>query len=176
MKFSTSSWSARPTRLFGLALVATLASGVALAAWAANGDAPPHRPPPPMMMGMMVPQGPMLDRVLDDAKVSAAQRAQVHQIFDAAEAELKQQRPAERADHDQMKQLFAAPVVDAGAVEAVRQRLEARHDAQSRRITQALVDVSNVLSADQRQAIAADMAAHEHAFHGPRHAASSATE
>ena len=174
MKFSVPSRSARPTRLFGLALGATLASGVALAAWAATGDAPPHRPPP--MMGMMLPHGPMLDRVLDDAKVSAAQRAQVHQIFDAADADLKQARPAERADHEQMRQLFAAPVVDAAAIEAVRERIEARRDAQSRRVTQAMIDVAGVLSADQRQAIAARMAAHEHAFGGPRHAASAATE
>ncbi len=175
MKSPSSSRFSRRTRLFGLALAATLASGVALAAWAAGTDAPPHRPPPPMM-GMMLPGGPMLDRVLDDANVSAAQRAQVHQIFDAAEADLKQGRPAERADHEQMKQLFSAPVVDAAAVEAVRQRIEARHDAQSRRITQAMIDVSSVLSVEQRQAIAAKMAAHEHAFGGPRHAASAANE
>ena len=168
--------SSRATRLFGLALAATLASGVALAAWAASGDAPPNRPPPPSMMGMMLPRGPMLDRVLDGANVSPAQRAQVHQIFDAAGADLKQAFPADRADHEQMRQLFTAPVVDAAAVEAVRQRIEARRDAQSRRIMQAMIDVSSVLSVEQRQTIAAKMAAHEHAFGGPRHAASAANE
>jgi Spy/CpxP family protein refolding chaperone len=171
MTLSVRSRPARATRLLGLVVGATFASGLALAAWAASGDAPPHRPPP--MMGMMLPQGPMLDHVLDEANASAAQRAQVHQILDAAAADLKQARPAERADHEQMKQLFSAPVVDAAAVEAVRQRLEARHDAQSRRLTQAMIDVSSVLSVEQRQAIAARMAAHEH---GPRHAASGATE
>ena len=174
MKLSALSRSARPTRLFGLALGAALAGGVAFAAWAATGDVPAPRLPPPMM-GMMLPRGPMLDRVLDGANVSPAQRAQVHQIFDAAEADLKQARPAERADHEQMQQLFAAPVVDANAVEAVRARIEARHDAQSRRVTQAMVDASVVLSAEQRQAIATQMAARAHAFGGPR-AASSANE
>jgi periplasmic protein CpxP/Spy len=175
MKLSVLSWSARPTRLFGLALGAALAGGVAFAAWAATGDVPAPRLPPPMM-GMMLPRGPMLDRVLDGANVSPAQRAQVHQIFDAAEADLKQARPAERADHEQMQQLFAAPVVDANAVETVRARIEARHDAQSRRVTQAMVDASVVLSAEQRQAIAAQMTAQAHAFGGPRRAASSANE
>jgi Spy/CpxP family protein refolding chaperone len=98
MKSTSSSRPARTTRLFGLALAATLASGVAFA----TGDAPPHRPPPPMM-GMMLPHGPMLDRVLDEANASATQRAQVHQIVDAADADLKQARPAERADHEQTR-------------------------------------------------------------------------
>jgi protein CpxP len=53
-------------------------------------------------------------------------------------------------------------VVDPVAVEAVRQRLEQRHDADSRRLTQAMVDVSLVLDADQRQLIAKRLAA------GPR--------
>jgi len=176
MKFSVLSWSARPSRRFASALVvAALASGAALAAWADAGDAAAPHGPPRMAMGLMMPpHGPMLDHVLDDAKASAAQRAQVHQILDAADADLKTALPADRADHEQLSQLFTAPVVDAAAVEAVRERIEARRDAQSRRMMQAMIDVSAVLSADQRQTIAADMAAREHAFGGPRHPASAA--
>jgi hypothetical protein len=44
--------------------------------------------------------------------------------------------------------------VDAGAVEAVRARIEHRRDLESRRATQALIDVSLVLNAGQREAIA----------------------
>lgn len=175
MKFPAPSWPARPARTFGLALAAVLAGGVALAAWAASDDASPHRPPPPMM-GMMLPQGPMLDHVLDDAKASPAQRAQVHQIFEAAGAELKAARPADRADHEQMKQLFQAPVVDAAAVEVVRARIEARRDAQSRRMTQAMIDVSLVLNVEQRQAIAARMGDHERKFDGVRRPLPSSNE
>ena len=160
----------RPLRAFLLALGVALASGVALAAWSATDGLTPER-------GPTVPRGPLLDRLLDQAQASPTQRAQAHQIFDAADVQLREQRGAERADRAQMAQLFSQPVVDAAAVEAVRSRIEQRHDLQSRRATQALVDVSLVLNAQQRQAIASQLT------DGPRpfatfphpHAASAAT-
>jgi len=158
-------WPSRPTRLFGLALATALASGMALAAWAADDEAPPHRMPPPMARPggpMMLPRGPLLDHLLEDVKASPVQRAQVHQILDAADADLRAGRAAARADREQMGLLFSQPVVDAAAVEAVRLRLEQRHDADSRRLTQAMVDVSLVLDADQRQLITKRLAS------GPR--------
>ena len=153
--------STRPTRLFALSLGCALASCIALAAWAASEDAPPrHRPSMMMLAGpMLPPPGPMLDHVLDDVKASPTQRAQVRQIMEAADAGLRADRDAARADRAQMAQLFLQPVVDAAAVEAVRQRIEQRHDAESRRMTQAMVDVSLVLSAEQRQQLAAHQAA-----------------
>ena len=177
MKLSVLSWSARPTRLFGLALACRAGErrrarrlgrdgrpgGAASPAAADDGNDAAARPDARSRAGWREAPRP-------------TQRAQVHQIFDAAEADLKQARPAERADHEQMQQLFAAPVVDANAVETVRARIEARHDAQSRRVTQAMVDASVVLSAEQRQAIAAQMTAQAHAFGGARRAASSANE
>jgi Spy/CpxP family protein refolding chaperone len=156
MKFAVTSRQARPARLFGLALGVALAAGGALAAWAATGDVALRRPAG--MAGTMLPRGPMLDRLLDEAGVSPTQRAQAHQIFDAAEAELKQGRVAEQADHEQMAQLFSQAVVDPAAVETVRERIQSRHDGASRRATQALLDVSLVLSADQREAIARQLA------------------
>ncbi len=159
MSLSSPAWPSRPTRLFGLSLACALASCVALAAWAAT-DEPPHHRPPMMMMGpMLPPPGPMLDHVLDDVKASPTQRAQVRQIMSAADAELRSGRDAARADRAQMAQLFAQPVVDEAAIEAVRERMEQRHDAESRRLTQAMVDVGLVLSVEQRQQIAARQAA-----------------
>ena len=143
--------SARPVRAFVLALGIALASGVALAAWSAT-DGPLREP------GVMVPRGPQLDRLLDQAQASPTQRDQAHQIFDAADADLREQRRAERADRAQLAQLFSQATVDAAAVEAVRGRIEQRHDLESRRATQALLDVSLVLNAPQRQAIASQLA------------------
>ena len=159
----------RPLRAFLLALGVALASGIALAAWSATGGLASER--------TLVPRGPLLDGLLDQAQASPTQRAQAHQIFDAADVQLREQRGAERADRAQMAQLFSRPVVDAAAVEAVRSRIEQRHDLQSRRATQALIDVSLVLNAQQRQAIASQLT------DGPRpfaafphpHAASAAT-
>ena len=159
MNLSSPAWPSRPTRLFGLSLGCALASCVALAAWAATDETPHHRPPMTMAGPMLPPPGPMLDHVLDDVKASPTQRAQVRQIMEAADGELRAGRDAAHADREQMAQLFTQPVVDAGAVEAVRQRMEQRHDAESRRMTQAMVDVSLVLGAEQRQQIAALQAA-----------------
>jgi len=142
--------SGRPVRAFLLALCVALASGIALAAWSATDGLAPER-------GTMVPRGPLLDHLLDQAQASPTQRAQAHQIFDAADAQLREQRGAERADRARMAQLFSQPTVDAMAVEAVRSRIEQRHDLESRRATQALIDVSLVLNAQQRQAIAGQL-------------------
>ncbi|MEP6504701.1 MAG: periplasmic heavy metal sensor [Betaproteobacteria bacterium] len=152
----------RPARAFGLALGIALASGVALAAWSANADLPPPAAP-------LLPRGALLDRLLGEAQASPTQRAQSHQIFDAADTQLLKARGDERRDRAQIAQLFAQPVVDAAAVEAVRQRIEARHDAQSRRATQALIDVSLVLNASQRQTIARQLADAPSAFAGLPH-------
>jgi Spy/CpxP family protein refolding chaperone len=160
----------RTGRLFVLALGVALASGVALAAWSATADLAPPR------AGAMLPRGPLLDGLLDQAQASPTQRDQAHQIFDAADADLHESRVAERADHEQMARLFAQPLVDAAAVEAVRSRLSQRHDLESRRATQALIDVSLVLNASQRQVVASQLVDAPRAFdtfHHP-HAASAA--
>ena len=144
-------------RAFALAVGVALASGVALAAWSATGGLAPD-------VGLRVPRGPLLDRMLDQAQASPSQRAQAHQIFDAADVELRQQRGAERTDRTQLAQLFAQPTIDAVAVEAVRARIEQRHDLESRRVTQALIDVGVVLTPQQRQAISGQLADAPRAF------------
>jgi protein CpxP len=152
----------RPVRGFLLAMGVALASGVGLAAWSATGDLSPEP-------DVMVPRGPLLDRLLDQAQASPAQRAQSHQIFDAADAELRRQRGAGRADRARMAQLFAQPTIDAAAVEAVRGRIERRHDLESRRATQTLIDVGVVLTPRQRQAISSQLADGPRPFAGIPH-------
>jgi protein CpxP len=156
--------SARPlpsSRLFGLALGCALASCAALAAWAATAGAPGPGPLPALAMAMgpsPLPRGPLLDHLLDDVKATPTQRAQVHQILDAVDADLRADRAAGDADRDRMLQLLTQPVVDEAAVEGVRVRMEQRHDAESRRVVQALVDLGPVLGADQRRQIAKQLA------------------
>ena len=50
-------------------------------------------------------------------------------------------------------QIFTAPTVDAAAAESVRQQLLTQHDAASRRILQAMLDISRVLTPEQRAKI-----------------------
>ena len=54
--------------------------------------------------------------------------------------------------------LFAQPTVDARAAETLRQQMLAQHDQVSKRALQAMLDVSRVLTAEQRKALADRMA------------------
>ena len=94
--------------------------------------------------------GRMFDHMLDGLNATDAQRAQIKQIASAAEADLKPQRDAGRALHEKQMQIFAAPTVDASAAEAVRAQLSSQHDMTSRRMTQAMLDASKVLTPEQR--------------------------
>ena len=47
--------------------------------------------------------------------------------------------------------LFAQPTVDAAALEALRQKQMAMHDAASKRMMQAMLDVAQVLTPEQRK-------------------------
>jgi len=91
-----------------------------------------------------------IDHLLKGVDATDAQRAKIKQIVQAATGDLKAQREAGRALHEQGLQLFMAPVVDAAAVEALRQQSQALHDLVSKRVTQAMLDISAVLTPEQR--------------------------
>jgi Spy/CpxP family protein refolding chaperone len=96
--------------------------------------------------------------MLEAVNASAEQKSQVKAIVDAAQADLKAQREGGRALMDQQMQLFAQPTVDARAAEALRQQMLARHDSASKRMLQAMLDVSRVLTPEQRKQLADKMA------------------
>jgi Spy/CpxP family protein refolding chaperone len=54
--------------------------------------------------------------------------------------------------------LFAQPPVDATAVEALRQKQLAQHDAASKRMTTAMLEISRVLTPEQRKQMSDYMA------------------
>jgi Spy/CpxP family protein refolding chaperone len=97
--------------------------------------------------------GRAVDHLLDGLGATDAQRSQIKQIATAAAADLKTQRDAGRGLHEKGMQLFAAPSVDAAAVESVRQQMLAQHDQASKRVMQAMLDVSKVLTPEQRAKI-----------------------
>ena len=98
-------------------------------------------------------EGPMMlsDRVLDSVGANADQKARVRDIMGRARADLHTQRENDRALHQQMMGILAAPQVDAAAAESLRQQLAGRHDQASKRQLQALLDASAVLTPEQRQ-------------------------
>ncbi|MCU0813080.1 MAG: Spy/CpxP family protein refolding chaperone [Burkholderiaceae bacterium] len=94
--------------------------------------------------------GRMLERMLDQVGATPEQRTQIRAIADAASADLQAQRDAGRTLREQSLQLFAQPTVDANAVESQRQKMLQHQDQVSRRMTQAMLDVSRVLTPEQR--------------------------
>ncbi len=147
----------RGLRRVAAVAVLALASTAALSVWAHAPHGGFGGPDGGMMMGGPERGGRMLDRMLERLNASEAQRTQIRQIFDAAAADLRAQRDARRALHERMRELFTAPTVDANAVEALRQQMLAQHDQASRRMSQAMVEASRVLTPEQRAQLAERM-------------------
>lgn len=98
-----------------------------------------------------------IDRMLDGVNATDAQRVQIKKIALATATDLKAQHEANRGLPARGAALFTAPQVDAAAVEQLRQQMVAQHDQMSRRTTQALVDMSRVLTPEQRATLAERM-------------------
>jgi protein CpxP len=146
--------STRGLRAFMLCSVLALGSAVALSSWAG-----PHHGHGEHGAAAASPErmGRMVERLLDGAEASDAQRAQVKQIVAAATTDLKAQREAGRSLREQQLQLFTQPTVDANAVERLRQQQLSQHDQTSKRMTQAMLEVSRVLTPEQRTKLAERM-------------------
>ena len=127
-----------------LGLVVALSATLGLSAWAQHG------PGGHGGMGMLGGAPAHLNRMLDGVNATDAQRTQIKQIAQAAAADMKALHDARRALREKGMQLFTAPTVDAAAAEQLRQQMLVQHDQTSRRTLQAMLDVSAVLTPDQR--------------------------
>ena len=138
-------------RLMAVATLAVVAGAAVGSAWAGPGG----------------PEGPALDfgppvmtqRMLEKVGASAEQRSQIDKIMASARADLRAQRDEGRELHEKMRGLFTQPTVDEAAVEDLRQKMQAQHEAASRRMTQAMIETSRVLTVEQRQKMTAMMSA-----------------
>jgi Spy/CpxP family protein refolding chaperone len=148
-----------PARLFGGAVLVAVLGTAALSAWAQPGGHEGHgmRGGGAGMMGMPM-QGRMVEHMLDSVNATAEQRAQVKQITDRTAADMKTQHEAGRALREQGMKLFTQPVVDANAAEALRQQMMQQHDQASRRMLQSMLEISRVLTPEQRKLLADRMA------------------
>ena len=144
-----------PARLFGSAVLVAVLGSVALSAWAQGG--PGMHGGGTGMHGMGL-GGRMAERMLDSVNASAEQRAQVKQITDRAAADMKAQHESGRALREQGMKLFTQPVVDANAAEALRAQMMQQHDQGSRRMMQTMLEISRVLTPEQRKQLAERMA------------------
>jgi Spy/CpxP family protein refolding chaperone len=98
-----------------------------------------------------------MDRMLDSVDATAEQRARIKQITEAGRADMKAQREQGQSLREQSAALFAQPNIDARAAEALRQQMLAQQDQASKRRLQTMLDVSRVLTPEQRQKLANKM-------------------
>lgn len=151
----------RPLRLLAASVALALAGGlmqtVAAAPYSVHGG-PGTLPAMGQMDSLLMAHPRQMERLFDGIGASAEQRAQIQQIAQAARTDLRAQREAGQGLREQAQALFAQPVVDEAAVEALRLQALAQHDQASRRMVRALLDMSRVLTAEQRQALAERMA------------------
>lgn len=105
-----------------------------------------------------------LERMLKHAYVeidaTPEQQQRIDPIVKQAAADLRPLRAQVREARREGLKLFSAPSVDRGAIERLRGEQMAAADAASKRFTQALADVADVLTPAQRQALAARFARH----------------
>lgn len=94
--------------------------------------------------------GQHLVQMLDDIGASEAQVKQIEAIFKAAKDELKAQAPQGQQLHLQMLQLWAAPNIDAAAIDALRKQGLVQHERVSARMQAAFVEAGRVLTPEQR--------------------------
>lgn len=110
----------------------------------------------PGMPGMAGGLGMLFNlRALDGVGATAEQKAQLRQIMAAARADIRALHEANGGLREQARSLMTQPQVDARAAEALRQQVLAQHDQASRRMLQATLDASRVLTPEQRQQLAA---------------------
>ena len=81
-----------------------------------------------------------MERLLDEAKATPDQRAQIKQITEAARAEMAAQREAGRKLHEQNRDLFAQPTLDARTAEVLRRLGVNVIDAEPEHLPVALTD------------------------------------
>ena len=154
MQNKTYKWSA----LAVSAVVVAAAGAFVVGATAAPSDGMMGGGHGMMMRGHHGPMsGRMLERMLDHADATAEQRAQIKQIMAGAMADMQAQRSSRRALSEQAMVLFTQPTVDARAAEELRVQQVARFEATSKRMLQAMLDVSRVLTPEQRQRLAESM-------------------
>jgi Spy/CpxP family protein refolding chaperone len=145
-------------RFFKLAALSTAFAGLAGAGFGAlaHGRRGGRGPIDPAQMEER------LDRMLKHAYVeidaTEAQKQKIDPIVKQAAKELQPLRAKVREARREGIKLFSAESIDRGAIERLRVEQMASADAASKRFTQALSDVAEVLAPEQRKTLAARFA------------------
>jgi periplasmic protein CpxP/Spy len=144
-------------RMWMLASLLAIASAVSLTAFARPGSGAEGHGGHGGAGFMGSPR--MMERMFNEVNATEAQRTQLRQIAKAAADDLKAQREAGRDLRQRSMTLFSQPTVDANAAEQLRQQMLSQHDQASKRMLQAMLDASRVLTPEQRAKLAEKMKA-----------------
>ena len=152
---------ARALRLLAATALIGLAGAAVQTAHAAPGGMGKHDGMGAMGGRGMGMEGPgHMGRLLDRVGASAEQKAQIKSIMEAAHTELKPVHAQLKALHAQSAALFTQPNVDANAAEAARLQMQALHNQAGKRMLQAKIEASRVLTPEQRNKMADMMNKH----------------
>jgi Spy/CpxP family protein refolding chaperone len=149
-------------RFFKLAALSTAAAGMAGLGFGAFARGGRHG------RGTMDPAAmdERLDRMLKHMYVeidaTEAQKQKLDPIVKQAAGDLRPLRAKVRDARRRGAELFSAETIDRGAIERLRVEQIGAADAASRRFTQALADVAEVLTPAQRKTLAARLGRHGH--------------
>lgn len=105
--------------------------------------------------------GPRLERVqnfvrmsLDSVAATSDQEAKVHDIIASAFTDMAPKPEDQAALRKQALDILKAPTVDKAAIEKLRTDFVARADAKSKRFTDAVIQIADILTPDQRAKLA----------------------
>jgi periplasmic protein CpxP/Spy len=146
-------------RYWMMGLLVALISTLALSAWAQPGGREKQG-------GMWGGSPQHMQRLLSGINATDEQKVRIQQIMQRAASDMAGQTEARRTLREQARAIFAAPTVDASAAEQLRQQMLAQHDQKSRRMMSAMLEVSAVLTPEQRSQMAQQMQNNHRGHHG----------
>lgn len=150
-------------------MVAGLAAGAGWQAFAAGDHGGRHHRS--FMSGSMDPAAmdARLDRMLKhlyvEIEATEAQKAKLGPIVKAAAKDLAPMREKVRAARKQATDLLTRDTIDRGAIESLRAEQVGLAGEATRRFTQALTDVAEILTPAQRKQLAERMESRRHRWH-----------
>jgi Spy/CpxP family protein refolding chaperone len=140
-----------------IVLVAALVGGTA-AAWAHSQWGDPGK--------IATHMEHRLRDTLEGVGATAAQRDQVTEIFKTAAQDLRAMKEQHRSGHAQLHEILSGPSIDRNRLETLRAEHIRFADEASKRITLAVADAAEILTAEQRAAVTEKMAKRHRDWHG----------
>lgn len=108
-----------------------------------------------------------IERTLRDIGASAEQIARIKEIADGARADVLPRMREMHGTREAVRDILTAPTIDREAAERLRAERFEEFEAVSERITQAMLDAAEVLTPEQREALAARMEERRRGWRGP---------